>query len=65
MRDLTPPAPIGQNRLRSGPVRRQLPVYVDLPAPCGAACPAGEDVQGWLALVKAGNERGGLAASDG
>ncbi|HVN11892.1 MAG TPA: NAD(P)-binding protein [Kineosporiaceae bacterium] len=56
MRDLTPPAPLGQGRIRSGPVRLQRPVYLDLPAPCGAACPAGEDVQGWLALAKDGEE---------
>jgi NADPH-dependent glutamate synthase beta subunit-like oxidoreductase len=29
-------------------------VYVDLLPPCNAACPAGEDIQGWLALVQAG-----------
>src|SRR5690242_16696401 len=56
VRDLTPPAPLGQGRARSGPVRSQRPVYVDLPAPCGAACPAGEDVQGWLALAKTGDD---------
>ena len=56
MRDLTPPAPLGQGRVRSGPVRSQRPVYLDLPAPCGAACPAGEDVQGWLALARGGDE---------
>ncbi len=56
MRDLTPPAPLGLGRVRSGPVRSQRPVYLDLPAPCGAACPAGEDVQGWLALARGGDD---------
>ena len=33
-------------------------MYVDLLPPCNAACPAGENVQGWLAHVQAGeNER--------
>ena len=53
-RDLTPPAPLGQGRLRAGPVRSQRPVYVDLLPPCNAGCPAGENIQAWLALVKAG-----------
>jgi formate dehydrogenase beta subunit len=39
---------------RNGPVRLQRPVYVDLLPPCNAACPAGEDIQAWLALAQAG-----------
>ena len=54
-RDLTPLAPLGRARLRSGPVRTQRPVYVDLLPPCNAGCPAGENIQAWLADVKAGN----------
>jgi NADPH-dependent glutamate synthase beta subunit-like oxidoreductase len=54
-RDLTPLAPLGQARLRSGPVRAQRPVYVDLLPPCNNACPAGENIQGWLGHVRAGN----------
>jgi NADPH-dependent glutamate synthase beta subunit-like oxidoreductase len=54
-RDLTPPAPIGLGRLRSGPVRERRPVYVDLLPPCNAGCPAGENIQSWLAHVKAGD----------
>jgi formate dehydrogenase (NADP+) beta subunit len=57
-RDLTPPAPLGQGRLRSGPVRERRPVYVDLLPPCNEACPAGEDIQGWLGLYKAGDLEG-------
>ncbi|HET6967247.1 MAG TPA: NAD(P)-binding protein [Ornithinibacter sp.] len=53
-RDLTPLAPVGLGRTRSGPVRLQRPVYVDLLPPCNAGCPAGENIQAWLALVKAG-----------
>jgi NADPH-dependent glutamate synthase beta subunit-like oxidoreductase len=29
-------------------------VYVDLLPPCNAACPAGENIQAWLAHVQAG-----------
>ena len=54
-RDLTPLAPLGLARLRSGPVRTQRPVYVDLLPPCNAGCPAGENIQAWLAHVKAGD----------
>jgi NADPH-dependent glutamate synthase beta subunit-like oxidoreductase len=52
-RDLTPLAPLGLGRLRSGPVRSQRPVYVDLLPPCNAGCPAGENIQAWLAHMKA------------
>jgi NADPH-dependent glutamate synthase beta subunit-like oxidoreductase len=53
--DLTPLAPLGMSRLRSGPVRTHRPVYVDLLPPCNAGCPAGENIQAWLALIKDGN----------
>jgi NADPH-dependent glutamate synthase beta subunit-like oxidoreductase len=35
-------------------VRDQRPVYVDLLPPCNAGCPAGENIQGWMAHVKVG-----------
>ena len=38
----------------AGPVRSAHPVYVDLLPPCNNACPAGEDIQGWLNLAQAG-----------
>jgi len=34
---------------RAGPVRENRPVYVDLLPPCNAGCPAGENIQAWLA----------------
>jgi formate dehydrogenase beta subunit len=40
-----------------GPARQQRPLYVDKLPPCNAACPAGEDIQGWLALAQAGKFR--------
>jgi len=39
---------------RSGPVRQSRPVYVDLLPPCNAGCPAGENIQAWLAHAMAG-----------
>ena len=41
----------------TGPVRQRRPVYVKLLAPCSHACPAGEDIQAWLALAQAGKYR--------
>ena len=38
----------------SGAVRTRQPRYVSLLAPCNNACPAGEDVQAWLALAEVG-----------
>jgi len=51
--DLTHPPELAHLR-RTGPLRLQRPEYVDLLPPCNQACPAGEDIQGWLALVEAG-----------
>jgi formate dehydrogenase beta subunit len=51
--DLTLPPDLAHPR-RTGPVRLQRPEYVDLLPPCNHACPAGEDIQGWLALAEAG-----------
>ncbi|MCB1516329.1 MAG: NAD(P)-binding protein [Hyphomicrobiaceae bacterium] len=41
----------------AGPVRRQKPLYVELTPPCSNACPAGEDIRGWLSEAQAGNYR--------
>lgn len=38
----------------TGPVRSQKPVYRSFLPPCNHRCPAGEDIQGWLALAQAG-----------
>jgi NADPH-dependent glutamate synthase beta subunit-like oxidoreductase len=57
--DITPLPDLLHGRSRAGPVRRERPVYVDLLPPCNSACPAGENIQAWLAHVTAGeNERG-------
>lgn len=36
------------------PIRDRRPVYVDLLPPCNHACPAGENIQAWLAEGQAG-----------
>ncbi len=53
-RDLAPLSSLGSGKRRAGPVRTQRPVYVDLLPPCNAGCPAGENIQAWLAHAKAG-----------
>ena len=55
-RDLTRPADLEHKR-GTGPARTQRPQYIDLLPPCNAACPAGENIQGWLALAQAGKDR--------
>jgi NADPH-dependent glutamate synthase beta subunit-like oxidoreductase len=52
--DLAPLADLLHGNSRAGPVRERRPVYVDLLPPCNAACPAGENIQAWLAHVQAG-----------
>jgi NADPH-dependent glutamate synthase beta subunit-like oxidoreductase len=53
-RDLTPLPDLLHSHSRGGPVREQRPVYLDLLPPCNAGCPAGENIQAWLAEAEAG-----------
>jgi NADPH-dependent glutamate synthase beta subunit-like oxidoreductase len=53
-RDITPLPDLLHARSRAGAVREERPVYVDLLPPCNAGCPAGENIQAWLAHVQAG-----------
>jgi NADPH-dependent glutamate synthase beta subunit-like oxidoreductase len=53
-RDITALPDLVHGRSRGGPVRAERPIYVDLLPPCNAACPAGENIQEWLAQVQAG-----------
>ena len=48
--DLTRPPDL-LHETHMGPMRVQRPDYVSLLPPCTAACPAGENIQAWLALV--------------
>ena len=41
----------------TGPFRTRRPVYADLLPPCNHACPAGENIQAWLAFAQAGAYR--------
>ena len=40
---------------KTGSWRTERPLYVHRPAPCGHACPAGEDPQAWLYHAEEGN----------
>jgi len=53
LHDISPIVDMTQRRM-VGPTRSIRPDYVDLLPPCNNACPAGEDIQGWLALAQAG-----------
>ncbi len=53
-RDVTPLPDLLHGRSHAGPVRERRPVYVDLLPPCNAGCPAGENIQAWLAHTQAG-----------
>ena len=52
-RDMSPLVDMTR-RGSAGPARSAHPAYVDLLPPCNNACPAGEDIQGWLNLAQAG-----------
>ena len=54
--DLTPVVDLTL-RHGPGPFRTRVPDYVSLLPPCNHACPAGENIQGWLALAQAGDYR--------
>jgi NADPH-dependent glutamate synthase beta subunit-like oxidoreductase len=53
-RDLTPLPDLLHGAALAGPVRTRKPVYVDLLPPCNGACPAGENIQAYLASSRAG-----------
>jgi len=55
-RDITDRPDLAGAAGRVGPVRTRMPVYVDLLPPCNNACPAGENIQEYLRLVKAGQD---------
>ena len=54
-KDMTVLPDLSQAEGRVGPVRSRRPVYLDMLPPCNAGCPAGENIQEWLRLIKAGN----------
>jgi NADPH-dependent glutamate synthase beta subunit-like oxidoreductase len=53
--DLALPPDLSQKKkTTTGPLRTRRPIYVDLLPPCNNACPAGENIQAWLAHAEAG-----------
>ncbi len=54
-RDMTAKLDLTQHDTGTGAHRLRRPVYMDFLPPCNHACPAGEDIQGWLALAQAGH----------
>ena len=50
--DITQLPDLAEGAGRVGPVRTRMPIYVDLLPPCNNACPAGENIQEWLRLIK-------------
>ena len=52
--ELTPTPDLSQAK-KIGPDRNKKPVYVDRLPPCNYACPAGENIQAWMACTQAGN----------
>lgn len=51
---MTAPVDLGQHAKGTGPSRKERPIYLDMLPPCNDACPAGENIQAWLALAQAG-----------
>ena len=55
MFDITKPVDLTLHAEGTGPGRSRRPVYVDFMPPCNSACPAGENIQAWMADAQAGN----------
>ena len=55
-RDMTPLVDLTRRR-GTGAVRQRRPTYLSFLPPCNAACPAGENIQSWLALAQGGQFR--------
>ena len=52
--DLTTRPDLTSHGQGTGALRTRRPLYVDYLPPCNDACPAGENIQAWLALAQAG-----------
>ncbi|GAA4889633.1 NAD(P)-binding protein [Tessaracoccus lubricantis] len=53
-KDMTVQPDLSASEGRVAPVRARRPIYLDMLPPCNAGCPAGENIQEWLRLIKAG-----------
>ena len=54
-KDLTKRADLTRHGKGTGALRTRRPEYVDFLPPCNDACPAGENIQAWLALAQNGD----------
>ena len=54
-KDMTANLDLTKHDTGTGAHRSRKPVYMDFLPPCNHACPAGEDIQAWLALAQEGN----------
>jgi formate dehydrogenase beta subunit len=52
--DITAPPDLRQHWQGTGPRRERRPLYQDFLPPCNHACPAGENIQAWLAHAREG-----------
>jgi NADPH-dependent glutamate synthase beta subunit-like oxidoreductase len=55
--DLTKRADLTRHDRGTGALRSRRPEYVDFLPPCNDACPAGENIQAWLALTQSGQHK--------
>ncbi|HEU5051832.1 MAG TPA: NAD(P)-binding protein [Hanamia sp.] len=55
MFDITKPVDLTLHAEGTGPKRLRRPVYMDFMPPCNSACPAGENIQAWMAYAQSGN----------
>ncbi len=53
--DITKPTDLTGHPEGTGPLRTRRPLYMDFMPPCNSACPAGENIQAWMAYAQAGN----------
>ena len=53
-KDITQPSDLRAHGEGTGALRSRIPIYQDLLPPCNHACPAGENIQAWLALAQEG-----------
>ncbi len=54
-KDMTASLDLTKHDTGTGAHRSRKPVYMDFLPPCNHVCPAGEDIQAWLALAQEGN----------
>ncbi len=53
--DITKAVDLSTHAEGTGSKRFRQPVYVDFMPPCNSACPAGENIQGWMAHAQGGD----------